>query len=241
MRPETPDFRQRAQLSELMDGPCSRDQLRLCLRDISRLNRWFLGYRPTLTFLDRFLDLAKKRPIRILDVGSGYGDTLHRVADWARANGIAAESTGIDLNPDTIAIAREAAPREHPIEWIAGNIFDYHPEEPFDLVISSLFTHHLGDREVMHFLEWMEVNTSEGWLINDLSRAMIPYHLLQAFTYVARMHEFVQHDAPVSIARAFTAEDWQRLCREVDLQDGDIEIRNFTPARLCVMRRKMPR
>ena len=41
-----PDFSRRAQLTELMDEPCSREQLRACLRDLARVNRWFMGYRP---------------------------------------------------------------------------------------------------------------------------------------------------------------------------------------------------
>ena len=45
------DFRRRAepaQLPELMDEPCSRDELRACLRDLEKVNRWFRAYRPVL-------------------------------------------------------------------------------------------------------------------------------------------------------------------------------------------------
>jgi hypothetical protein len=42
------DFCQRAELREMMDAPCSREQLRGCLRDIARINRWTLTYRPVL-------------------------------------------------------------------------------------------------------------------------------------------------------------------------------------------------
>jgi hypothetical protein len=52
------------------------------------------------------------------------------------------------------------------------------------------------------------------------------------------LHPFVQHDGPVSIRRAFVAEEWQRLCAAAGLRPQDVTIRGFTPARLCVMRRK---
>jgi hypothetical protein len=52
---QAPDLRYRAQLSEMMDEPCSRDELRACLRDLARLNRWFQGYRPVIEWLDSFV------------------------------------------------------------------------------------------------------------------------------------------------------------------------------------------
>ena len=109
MPPDARDFSHRAQLTELIDGPCSRDQLRACLRDVARLNRWFLGYRPTLQWLESLILGAESRPIHILDVGCGYGDGLRRIERWAHTRGIAVELTGIDINPDAIAIAAEAS------------------------------------------------------------------------------------------------------------------------------------
>jgi len=88
------------------------------------------------------------------------------------------------------------------------------------------------------FLQWMEQNAQVGWFINDLSRNAVPYHLLKMFTRVAGLHPFVQHDGPVSIARAFVKEDWERMCAAAGLNLNEISIEGFTPARLCVGRRK---
>jgi hypothetical protein len=84
----------------------------------------------------------------------------------------------------------------------------------------------------------MEQHARLGWLINDLSRAAIPYHFFRVFAKVARLHPFVQHDGPVSIARSFVPEDWRRMCAAAGLGDRDILIQSFVPARLCVARRK---
>jgi hypothetical protein len=84
----------------------------------------------------------------------------------------------------------------------------------------------------------MEDNTELGWFINDLSRNAVPYCLLRLFAKVTSLHPFVQHDGPVSIARAFVPNDWKRLCAAAGLGDGEILILGFTPARLCVGRRK---
>jgi hypothetical protein len=84
----------------------------------------------------------------------------------------------------------------------------------------------------------MEQHARLGWFINDLSRAAIPYYFFQVFSRLARLHSFVQHDGPISIARSFVLEDWQRMCAAAGLEGQDIDIESFKPARLCVSRRK---
>ena len=54
-----PDFRHRSQLTELMDEPCTRDQLRACLSDLARTNRMTFAYRPVLNWLDAFLESVR--------------------------------------------------------------------------------------------------------------------------------------------------------------------------------------
>lgn len=241
MPSEALDFRIRAnvaELTELMDEPCSRAELQACLRDLARVNRWFFGYRPTLDWLES-LDLRRLgETVRILDVGCGYGDTLRRVEEWARERSIAVELLGLDVNPDAIAIAAEAAAPESRIRWMSGDVFEYDLDQPVHLVISSLFAHHLADAAVARFVRWMEKQAMAGWFVNDLSRASIPYHLFGWFARAMRLHPFVQHDGPVSFARAFQAQDWRALCATAGLAEGDYQIASYKPARLCVSRRK---
>ena len=228
------DFNRRADLTELMDEPCSRAELRACLRDLSRLNRWFLAYRPILNWLGTVAPSGSGRPIHIVDVGCGYGDSLRRIERWAHENGVAVELTGLDLNPDAVAIAAEATPPSSAVRWVAADVFAWQPDKPIDLIVSSLFTHHLSEPDLIRFVQWMDLRAELGWFINDLSRAVIPYHLLRIFTKVAGLHRFVQHDGPVSIARSFVPDDWRRICAAAGLNQSEISIRPFFPARLCV-------
>jgi SAM-dependent methyltransferase len=240
---KTPDFTQRThpgELTELMDDPCSREQLRACLRDLSRVNRWTLAYRPLIAWLASVAVRPMAGSLRILDVGCGYGDGLRRIECWARERGVSVELTGIDLNPDSTVIAREAAPADSRIRWVSGDVFAYQPRRPPHLVISSLFTHHLEDHNIVGFIRWMEVNAEFGWFVNDLSRAAIPYHFFRIFSKFARLHPFVQHDGPVSIARSFAEEDWRKYCSEAGLGDSNISLISYKPARLCVSRVKRP-
>jgi SAM-dependent methyltransferase len=237
-----PDFCHRAQLVERMDEPCTRDQLRACLRDIALSNRWTLGYRPTLHWLNTIAStlLPRTDPLRILDVGSGYGDALRRIEHWAAARDLSVELTGLDLNPDAAIIAAEATPVSSNIRWVTTDVFAYTPSQPPHLILSSLFAHHLSNANIVRFLRWMEHHAQLSWFINDLSRAPIPYHAFRIFATLARLHPFVQYDGPVSVARSFIPDEWRALCAEAGLAPNDFQIQPFKPARLCIARR-LPR
>ena len=240
MQHNAPDFRYRSQLDELMDAPCSREDMRACLCDLAWTNCWTLAYRPQMHWLAILADelSAQGGPICILDVACGYGDGLRRFEQWALKRGIAAELTGLDLNSDATVIASEATPASSRIRWVTADVFAYVPPHPVHLVVSSLFAHHLSEGNIVRFLQWMEQHAKLAWFINDLSRAAMPYYAFQIFSKLARLHSFVQHDGPISIARSFVLEDWQRMCAAAGLEDQDINIERFIPARLCVSRRK---
>lgn len=238
MPSERPDFSRRADLHEWMDEPASRTELRACLRDLARVNRWTLGYRPLLHWLDRLIPPHAASSIHILDVGCGYGDSLRRIESWARARHARVQLTGLDHSRDTIDIAAEATPRSSIIQWVASDAFTWKPQKPVHIILSSLFTHHLSNADVVRFVRWMELHAMTAWFVNDLSRNPTPYYLFRAFSKLMGFHPYVQHDGPVSIARAFVPEDWKRICAAAGLEEHEVDIRGYTPGRLCVGRRK---
>jgi SAM-dependent methyltransferase len=233
-----PDFTHRADLTELMDKPCSYEEFRACVEDIAQINRLTLSYRPVLAFLERVIPTRAittrpDLPIHILDVGFGYGDMLRRIHHWAAERKLPVLLTGIDLNPYAALAAREAS-ANLPITWLTGDAFSL--KQPVDFILSSLFTHHLPHAELVRFLAWMESIATRGWFINDLERQPLPAHLISLLAKLMRWHRFVQHDAPVSFRRAFRTADWQALLAEANI-DGARTIPTF-PARLCVERLK---
>ena len=236
------DFSHRNNLSEFMDSDATDfETFRACLVDLSNVNRLTLAYRPTMQFfraLAQFGRLTPERAISVVDVGSGYGDMMRRIDRWAERCGLKIELTGVDMNPWSAHAASEVTPSNRPIRFITRNIFDYRPEQPVDVVISSLLTHHLDDDSLVRFIRWMESNTAIGWFVNDLYRNAIPYHLFRLATRLLGFHEFVQHDGPISIARAFDVADWRRLLASAGLAPGAAKISPVFPYRLCVARLK---
>jgi SAM-dependent methyltransferase len=211
-----------------MDQPCSLEDLRACLRDISRVTALTGGYRPTLKWLNHVYSVlpVQSRPVHIVDIGCGYGDFLRRIHTWAEEKKLPVLLTGIDLNPDAVQVAR------------AGNAHDFRPPQGIDLVISSLVMHHLETREIVDMLDWMESNARLGWFISDLHRHKFPYH---AFRFIARFmpwHRFVKHDGPVSILRSFRHADWKAMLKAAAIPENGYILREYRPARLCVARLK---
>jgi SAM-dependent methyltransferase len=235
------NFAERSTVDELMDSePVSFEDFRACLVDLARVNRMTLAYRPTLAFFDRLLPLARRlgRPLEVIDVGSGYGDMLRAIDAWARRRGVALSLTGVDLNPWSRMAAVEATSPSQTIRWVTADAFAFEPARGIDVVVSSLFTHHLSDPLVARFLRWMEAKARLGWFVNDLHRHPLPYHFFRQLAKLAGFHRFVQHDGPVSIARAFATSDWHRLLSQAEIPRGAVEIAWMVPFRLTVGRLK---
>jgi len=230
------DFSQRVRprdLPELMDGDCSYEEFRDCLRSLQKVNRWSLGYRPTLAWLDRLRRLPSQ-PLNILDVGSGGGDLLRQIAKWAHNSKIAVSLTGIDLNPYATRAAKEFTSEEAGITWITGDAMTYISENPIDLIVSSLMTHHLEDEEIVTLLWWMDSTARVGWFINDLERSQWSARIFGWMPW----HPMVQHDGPVSFQRAFLRQDWLDFLRAAGIPEEAVTIEKWRPARLCVGRWK---
>jgi SAM-dependent methyltransferase len=227
------DFGRRALTPELMDDPAvDYETFRACLADLAKVNRLTLAYRPTLAFLDRLHRSGrwpKDRPVVILDVGSGYGDMLRLIDRWAGARSLDVRLLGLDRNPWAARAAERGRGSQH-IRWLSEDLFDH--QGGADIILSSLFSHHLDDLSLVRFLEWQEVNARIGWFINDLLRHPFSYYGFALLSRLMLWHPFVRHDGPVSISRAFRREDWIVYLAQAGVRDARIE--PWFPFRLCV-------
>jgi SAM-dependent methyltransferase len=236
----TADLSQRRLVPELMDSEAvAYSEFAQCLRHIAVINRWTLAWRPTLLWLDR---LCRRHPtvrhLRIIDIGSGYGDMLRYIGRWATRRGVTVDLVGVDLNPWAGQAAAEAGRAGDPaggpaIAWRTADVFSLPAGEVADVVVSSLFTHHLDDDGVVRFLRWMEERARLGWFVNDLRRHSIPHAVARAAAACLPVNRLVAHDAPVSVARAFTVADWAGFLADAGL-GAVARIEPRMPYRLCV-------
>jgi SAM-dependent methyltransferase len=220
----------RSTQQERMDTDCvDFEDYRRCLRDLSRVNAVTLTHRPMLAWLAKHA----AGDFSVLDVACGHGDALRKI----RARYPAARLTGIDLNPWATRAAREATGSAEGIDFVNGDAFAYVPERKFDFIITSQFTHHLTDEQVVGFLRWLQENAGQGWFIGDLHRHVLPYYGFPLLARVLFWHRFVREDGQISIARAFVRAEWEALLRQAGISGQQAAISWHIPFRLCAATR----
>ncbi len=216
----------RSTREERMDTHCvDYGDYARCLRDLSRVNIVTQTHRPTLGWLKRHA--RADEAFSLLDIACGHGDGLRAI----RKRFPNARLTGIDLNPWATRAATEATPERARITFINGDAFAYRPAEPFDFIISSQFTHHLTDEQVVEFLIWQQAHARRGWFISDVHRHWFPYYGFPLLARVLLWHRFIREDGQISVARAFVRAEWERFLAQAGVAG---EIGWYFAFRLCV-------
>ncbi len=225
------DLSARAPGPEILDGDdVGAELFAEVMDDLASVSRVLLAHGPTIGFLHRATrTLPRGSVISILDVGSGEGDLLRRIRRWSDHRGLDARLSGIDLNPRSADAAHARTPAAMAIEYLTGDVFGH--GGPVDFVVSSLFTHHLTDAQVIRFVQWMQRTAARGWFVNDLHRHPVAFHAFGLTARLARWHRIVREDGQTSVARAFRPQEWHAL-----LAQAGVEARvSWKPLfRLCV-------
>jgi len=207
-----------------------------CLRDLSSVNKITFTHRATLKWLTRVTrDLPANAPLSILDVACGHGDLLRAIRRWAMRRGLSPTLQGIDLNPRSAEVAIAATPPGMQIQYVTGDVSGYAPKKLPDLIVTSQFTHHLGDADVVRFLKWLEANASRAWFIADLHRHPLAYYGFPILARLAFWHRIVRQDGQISIARSFKKSEWLHLLAEAGISAN---VQWSLPFRYCVSRVK---
>ncbi len=223
-----PDFSRRSTEHELMDSKnITFDEFHDCLKTLAIINIFTLAYRPTIRWIKR---IKTNKPLVVLDAGSGGGDMLRKLAKTCPSFTL----VGVDSNPCSKQSAEMVTSKKMPIRFETADIFSVDADGNIDVIISSLFTHHLSDDQIVHFLQWMDATAQRGWFINDLHRHPLPYYFIKYAVKIFCLNRIVRHDAPVSVARAFSKEDWQQLLNRAGIPQSRAHIQWFFPFRYCV-------
>ncbi|GAA4841966.1 methyltransferase domain-containing protein [Algivirga pacifica] len=213
-------FRQRSEKKELLDAPdIPRDALFRNLQELDTINQQLGGYEVVLKGLQQLLEsIPKGQTIRILDIGSGGGDTLKQVyLHLHQQYDIAL--TGVDLKEDCIVYAKQNT-AGLPITWIQSDyrvLLSQQEHPPFDIIITSLFCHHLDNPSMVELLTWMKKHARIGFVINDLHRHFLAYYSIQWLTRLFSRSYLVKHDAPLSVLRAFRKKELLALCQQANI------------------------
>ena len=229
-----------------MDDPAiDPEALRIALRDLDRINRMSLSAASIVRAIRRVVsDLSHrdrlKGPLRVLDVGCGGGGTTRAVAARLARSGIVAEVSGCDMSAEAISAATRmaascAGKHRRPDFFTLEVGRDAIPSD-YDVIISSLFLHHLPTPLVRDFLREAADACARGLVINDLRRSAAAYRFTRWGTRVVSRSPVVHHDGPVSVEAAFTLDEARDFAREVGLAGA--VIRKSFPFRLQITWRR---
>jgi tRNA (cmo5U34)-methyltransferase len=130
---------------------------------------------------------------RILELGSGTGETARRVLERHPA----ASLTGLDASPEMLARASAILPRDR-VDLLVGKLEDPLPAGRFELVVSALAVHHLdGDGKARLFKRVASVLVPGGRFV--LGDVVVPEDPSDALTPVDG-----EYDVPSTLADQLT-------------------------------------
>ena len=207
-------FKQRSLKTELLDLPdIPRADLEQNLKELEIINKRLGGYSPIFRGL-RTLTSDKNKTYRIVDIGSGGGDTLKQIADWGRKNNLRLRLTGVDLKQEAVDYAGKNCINYPEIKFCLKDYREYDFEKnQTDIVIASLFCHHLDNEAFRDFAARTVLGARLGVIINDLHRHPLAYYSIKWLTRLFSKSYLVKNDAPLSVLRGFKREELREIIR----------------------------
>jgi 2-polyprenyl-3-methyl-5-hydroxy-6-metoxy-1,4-benzoquinol methylase len=216
--PVEPDRR-----DELMDDPALPESDHLAALDaLATLNAVSLTGHQVAAAVERIAGgMPGDRPLRIVDVACGGGDITVALADrLARRRGRrgGVEVLGVDVSERAVARARDRASRRE-FRTVDFAVRDVVAEgcPPCDVAVSSLFLHHLDDRDATAVLRSMAAAAALGGVVSDLVRSRTGLVLAILGTRLLARSRVARVDGPLSVRAARTPTEYRLLADRAGL------------------------
>jgi 2-polyprenyl-3-methyl-5-hydroxy-6-metoxy-1,4-benzoquinol methylase len=167
------------------------------------------------------------RPLRILDLACGGGHVVVGLARRCGREGVAVEACGVDLSPVAIDYARALATRAGVggVTFAALDVARQPLPDTFDVVLCSLFLHHLADEEAETLLRRMRDSARHLVVVSDLRRTHLGYLFAWAGCRLLSRSRIFHVDGTRSVEAAFTTDEARRLAERAGLTGARIDTR----------------
>ena len=221
-----PDLKRRALEPEVMDDPdIDRTEHYNALRGLARLNQLSLSAR-ILWLPIKSLAKAHVRPLRVLDIATGSGDIPVALQRRASRHQVDLDITATDISEQALQFASQRAEQAGVrIEFRPLDIFKDEIAPEYDVIICSLFLHHLTDAQALRLLTQITKAARTLVLVNDLQRCRMGYFLAYAAGRIFTSSRVVHTDGPLSVQAAFTIPEVRSLAEQAGISGARVSAR----------------
>jgi len=216
------DYSRRSYKKELLDqNDIPFADIQQNMKELNFINPHLGGHSITINGFKKLLGRATT--ISVCEIGCGGGDNLSAIHKFCEQKNINAKFTGIDINADCIAFAKEKT-QITSVDFIISDYkkIDFDLDKP-DIIFSSLFCHHFTDEELIEMMQWMKANSKLGFFINDLHRNPVAYNFIKNASKLFSKSYLVKNDAPLSVLRGFRKTDWQNILQRSGITNYSIK------------------
>jgi 2-polyprenyl-3-methyl-5-hydroxy-6-metoxy-1,4-benzoquinol methylase len=209
--------------SEWMDDPAlDPREHRRALAGLARINRW-TGSAGLLWPTIREEARRLGRSLRLLDVATGSGDIPVSFAQRAHRRNIDLNVSGCDVSETAVAAAkRRAAEANVKATFFQHDVLTAPLPTGYDIVLASLFLHHLTEDEAIRVLKAMADAAGRMVVISDLSRSSFNTGLVWIGCRLLSRSPVVHFDGPVSVKAAFTPTEAAELATRAGLTGATV-------------------
>jgi SAM-dependent methyltransferase len=219
---------------ELMDDPALDRTAHLgALAGLARLNRVSSSARFVWLQIADLVPAAPAPPLRLLDVATGSADVPVALALRARRRGAALSIVAADVSPTALDAARRRADAVGiDLELVLLDALRDPLPGPADVVLVSLFLHHLGDDDAVALLRKAALAARRRLVVHDLARGRWNALLVGATARLVTRSPIVRTDSVRSVRAAFTAGELLALAGRAGIEGASV--RPHRPFRLVL-------
>jgi len=220
---------------ERMDDPhLAPVEHRRALLGLARINKLTRSAQLFLPIIKELQAEVAPKPLRILDVATGSGDIPAALQQLVGRHAFPIQLSACDISPLAIEEARAAAPG---VNFFVHDVLKDPLPGEYDLVICSLFLHHLEHAQQLHLLREMARVSVRGIALSDLVRSRLNYWLVWIAARLASRSHIVHEDGPLSVRAALTISEMQALALEAGLNNSTVK--SCFPSRFLMIWKKL--
>lgn len=192
---------------------------------LRRINRLSGSGRIVWSAIEKLAAADPARKWRVLDLASGGGDVAMDVARRAAGRRVNIQVDACDVSPFAVryATAKAVERRIANVHFFQKDVLNEPLPDGYDVVMSSLFLHHLDEPVAAELLSKMAAVAQRLVLVNDLCRSTLGFVLAWLGCHLLTRSPVVHIDGPLSVRAAFSIDEVREIAGSIGLNGAKVD------------------